>query len=183
MNIAKSISKGHPLLALARGTRTLNREELLNHLAHIYKKHRNIGSVKTDDSTYLWFRLANRPARAEDALGIYEFKHQPITLVANMKTFDFNRYARITGVNKFTTVNLQKEWETTGSVVIPQLMRWWNDKLQAATTTVLTRVNGEYDMYYHHQRMMGGRGGPFCMDHGLHGVVEGLKFGHRQACK
>ncbi|EFW15145.1 conserved hypothetical protein [Coccidioides posadasii str. Silveira] len=139
-------------------TRTLNREELLNRLAYIHRNRRNIGSVKTDDSTYLWFRLANRPARAEDALGIYKFKHQPIIpLVANMRTFDFNRYTRITGVNNFTTSDLQKEWETTGSVVIPQLMRWWNDKLQGATTTVLTRVNGEYDMYYHHQRMMGGR--------------------------
>ncbi|EFW16408.1 conserved hypothetical protein [Coccidioides posadasii str. Silveira] len=137
-------------------THTLNREELLNHLAYIHRNHHNISSVKTDDSTYLWFHLANRPARAEDALGIYKFKHQPIIpLVANMRTFDFNQYTQITGVNKFTTSNLQKEWETTGSVIIPQLICWWNNKLQDTTTTVLTWVNSEYNMYYHHQQMMG----------------------------
>ncbi|EFW13400.1 conserved hypothetical protein [Coccidioides posadasii str. Silveira] len=72
-------------------THTLNREKLLNCLAYIHRNYCNIGLVKTDDSTYLWFCLANRPARAEDALGIYKFKHQPIIpLVAKMKTFDFN---------------------------------------------------------------------------------------------
>ncbi|KJF61142.1 uncharacterized protein CIMG_13459 [Coccidioides immitis RS] len=104
-------------------TRTLNREELLNHLAYIHRNCCNIGLVKTNDSTYLWFCLANRPARAEDTLDIYKFKHQPIIpLVTNMRTFDFNQYTQITRVNKFTTSNLQKEWETTGSVIILQLM-------------------------------------------------------------
>ncbi|EFW13393.1 conserved hypothetical protein [Coccidioides posadasii str. Silveira] len=139
-------------------THTFNREELLNHLAYIHRNCCNIDSVKTNNSTYLWFHLANRLARAEDALGIYKFKHQPIiSLVTKMKIFDFNQYTQITGVNKFTTSNLQKEWETTGSIIIPQLMHWWNNKLQDATTTVLTWVNSEYDMYYHHQQIMGGR--------------------------
>ncbi|EAS29043.2 uncharacterized protein CIMG_13302 [Coccidioides immitis RS] len=72
-------------------THTLNREELLNHLAHIYRNYCNIGSVKTNDSIYLWFHLANRPARAEDALDIYKFKHQSIIpLIANMRMFNFN---------------------------------------------------------------------------------------------
>ncbi|EFW18042.1 conserved hypothetical protein [Coccidioides posadasii str. Silveira] len=132
-------------------THTLNREELLNCLTYIHRNCCNISSVKTDDSIYLWFHLANRPARTEDALDIYKFKHQPIIpLVTNMRTFDFNQYTQITEVNKFITSNLQKKWETTGSVVILQLMHWWNDKLQGATTTVLTQVNGEYNMYYHH---------------------------------
>ncbi|EFW13389.1 conserved hypothetical protein [Coccidioides posadasii str. Silveira] len=98
-------------------TCTLNRKKLLNCLAYIHRNHHNIGSVKTDDSIYLWFCLANRPARAEDALDIYKFKHQPIVpLVTKMKTFDFNQYTQITEVNKFTTSNLQKEWETTGTL-------------------------------------------------------------------
>ncbi|EFW14288.1 conserved hypothetical protein [Coccidioides posadasii str. Silveira] len=138
-------------------THTLNREELLNCLTYIYRNCCNIDSVKTDDSTYLWFCLANRPARAEDALDIYKFKHQlSISLVTKMKTFDFNQYIQITGVNKFTTSNLKKKWETTESVVIPQLRCWWNDKLQDTTTTVLTWVNGEYNIYYHHQQIMEG---------------------------
>ncbi|EAS31756.3 uncharacterized protein CIMG_13125 [Coccidioides immitis RS] len=72
-------------------TCTLNREELLNCLAHIYRNHHNINSVKTNNSIYLWFHLANKLARAEDALDIYKFKHQPIiSLVANMRIFNFN---------------------------------------------------------------------------------------------
>ncbi|EAS31934.3 uncharacterized protein CIMG_13651 [Coccidioides immitis RS] len=93
----------------------LNRKKLLNHLTHIYRNHHNIGSVKINNSTYLWFYLTNRPARAKDALGIYKFKHQPIiSLVTNMRTFNFNQYIQIAEVNKFTTSNLQEEWETTG---------------------------------------------------------------------
>ncbi|EFW14260.1 conserved hypothetical protein [Coccidioides posadasii str. Silveira] len=110
-------------------THTLNRKELLNCLAYIYRNCHNINSVKTDDSTYLWFCLTNRPARAENALGIYKFKHQLI---------------------------ISLEWETTGSVVILQLMCWWNNKLQDTTTTVLTQVNSEYDMYYYYQQIIGG---------------------------
>ncbi|EFW13314.1 conserved hypothetical protein [Coccidioides posadasii str. Silveira] len=34
-------------------THTLNREELLNHLAYIHRNHCNIGLVKINDSTYL----------------------------------------------------------------------------------------------------------------------------------
>ncbi|EFW13373.1 conserved hypothetical protein [Coccidioides posadasii str. Silveira] len=136
-------------------THTLNREELLNHLAYIHRNCHNIDLVKTNDSIYLWFYLVNRPARAEDTLGIYKFKHQLIIpLVAKMKIFDFNQYMQITEVNKFTTSNLQKKWETTESVVIPQLMYWWNNKLQGTTTTVLTQVNSKYNMYYYHQQIM-----------------------------
>ncbi|KJF60440.1 uncharacterized protein CIMG_12970 [Coccidioides immitis RS] len=82
-------------------THTLNREKLLNCLAHIYRNYHNIGLVKTNDSIYLWFHLTNRPARAEDALDIYKFKHQLIISL-------------ITGVNKFIISNLQKKWKTTG---------------------------------------------------------------------
>ncbi|EFW16567.1 conserved hypothetical protein [Coccidioides posadasii str. Silveira] len=72
-------------------THTLNKKKLLNYLTYIYRNHCNVGLVKTDDSIYLWFYLTNRPARDEDVLDIYKFKHQPIiSLVAKMKIFDFN---------------------------------------------------------------------------------------------
>ncbi|EAS31464.3 uncharacterized protein CIMG_13093 [Coccidioides immitis RS] len=72
-------------------THTLNREKLLNYLTHIYRNCCNIDSVKTNDSIYLWFCLTNKLARAEDALDIYKFNHQPIiSLVTNMRMFDFN---------------------------------------------------------------------------------------------
>ncbi|EAS30312.3 uncharacterized protein CIMG_12984 [Coccidioides immitis RS] len=63
--------------------------------------------------------------------------------------FDFNQYIQITEVNKFTTSNLQKKWETTRSVIILQLICWWNDRLQGATMTVLTQINGEYNIPNH----------------------------------
>nr|KMM73072.1 hypothetical protein CPAG_09361 [Coccidioides posadasii RMSCC 3488] len=83
-----------------------------------------------------------------------EFIGRPSTLEIRTKRYNLEEPLEIA---EESYCNLQKERETTGSVVIPQLMCWWNDKLQGASAVVLTRVNGEYDMYYHHQRMMGGR--------------------------
>ncbi|KJF61112.1 uncharacterized protein CIMG_13430 [Coccidioides immitis RS] len=71
----ESVMAVHSASKLRLQTYILNRKELLNHLAHIHRNYYNISSVKINNNIYLWFHLANRPARAEDALSIYKFKH------------------------------------------------------------------------------------------------------------
>jgi hypothetical protein len=41
----------------------------------IYNRRNELGKLKTDTDTYFWFRLANRPIRLSDAMGIYRFRH------------------------------------------------------------------------------------------------------------
>lgn len=137
-------------------TRSLNRENLLNRLRHIDDNRLDIGGVKTDDKTFQWFRLANRPPRPEDALGIFRFSHKVMMpKVDAMKTFDLRKLLRITGINTKQNVENVSKWNTVGSVVLHGLMSWWS--LKTGGNNVAGGVLREYDIYLHHQRLMGGR--------------------------
>jgi hypothetical protein len=45
----------------------------------IYDKRNELGKFKIDTVTYFWFRLANRPIRPFDAIGVYRFRYSEIS--------------------------------------------------------------------------------------------------------
>jgi hypothetical protein len=56
----------------------LNNVTLRERLIIIYDKRNKLGKLKTDTIIYFWFRLANRPIRPSNAMGVYRFRHSEI---------------------------------------------------------------------------------------------------------
>ena len=44
----------------------------------IYDRRNEFGKFKIDTAIYFWFRLANRPIRPFDVMGVYRFRHSEI---------------------------------------------------------------------------------------------------------
>ena len=69
-------------------TKKLNEEALIQRLRFVYANRLIIDKVKTDSSTYMYFRKSARPIRPSDGLGIYRLEPLPIPLlVINMMNF------------------------------------------------------------------------------------------------
>src|SRR5436853_307505 len=53
----------------------LSYPQLLARMRDIFDRRQELGKLKTDQQTYSWFRVANRPPRPSDMLGPYKFTH------------------------------------------------------------------------------------------------------------
>jgi hypothetical protein len=125
--------------------------ELTRRLAAISRDRNDIGRFKVDPATRDWFRMTDRPATAEDALGIFKFAPtNPLQGMDNCALqLTWVRACALTGISFNDDLRIQ--WEDTGSVVLPRLMGWWaGEELQGI-------IREEFKMYLHHQRLIGGR--------------------------
>ena len=128
---------GHLGLMLKR----LNYEALQNRLLHIHANQLQLGSLKTAQDTYSWFRVANRPARPSDRLGPYKFAP-----VSNTEEFTYNQERLIDMLGG----GLKEEWRLRGSVNVDLFSWWWRGPIGDI-------VLQEFEMYRHHLREINGK--------------------------
>ena len=86
----------------------LNYAALCYRLRLIYHARNHLGTIKTDATTYSWFRKAHRPLVPSDSLGPYKFIYNPAL------RFSYNRE---TLLNRMMTLEDQDVWQREGSVV------------------------------------------------------------------
>jgi hypothetical protein len=92
-----------------------------------------------------WSRITDRPATAEDALGIFDFAlADPLLGIDEcIQQLTWEHVCALTGI--IFNSDLKNKWKETGPVVIPGLMRWWS----LAGLQAITR--DKFRMYLHHQ--------------------------------
>ena len=87
----------------------LNYTALCYRLRLIYHACNYLGTIKTDSTTYSWFRKAYRPLVPSDSLGLYKF-------IYNLALrFSYNRG---TLLNWIITLEDQDIWQREGSIVL-----------------------------------------------------------------
>ena len=118
----------------------LNHTGLTQRLREVHDNQYNIGKLKTDSTTFNWFRKASRPARPSDSLGPYKFAH------ATSDAFHFNQDEILDSIDR----NLRATWEKDGTIRHPAF-EWW------FTSPIANIVTAEYDMYHHHLREINGK--------------------------
>jgi hypothetical protein len=119
----------------------LNQEQLRERLERVYAQREQLGKLKTDQSTFSWFRMTHRPAHPTDRLGPYKF----FPLVENTK-FQYDRTAILNSIRP----SLLPQWEKDGTVNV-DLFSWWFD------CAIGDIVLEEFDMYRHHLRKVNGK--------------------------
>lgn len=122
--------------------------------------------VKTNKGTYAWFRRDRRPARPEDALGIYRFSAAPLLpkCHTNHKGIRFQGFFAAAGITNPKKV--RDVWRGRGSIVMRNMFGW----LRSAG--VLDMVHEEYDMYLHHQRESSGKANFGWLRNMYHSLVQ-----------
>ena len=73
---------------LGLSTKRTLEAEIFKRLSHVYERRLEIGKLKTEEETYRWFRVGNRPARPSDGLGPYKFQH-----IREEGAFEFDQHA------------------------------------------------------------------------------------------
>jgi hypothetical protein len=81
----------------------------------IYDRRNELGKLKTDTAIYFWFRLANRPIRPFDVIGVYRFRH------FETPAFQFSS-DNILGPDH---AHIKQQFLKTGSMIIPDMFSWW----------------------------------------------------------
>ena len=127
-------------------------ETTLERLLEVHKQRFNLGALKTDTQTYTWFRRTHRPPRPADALGIYRFLAEPEQpIVPDPKTI----------LNSLGySMRVLEDFNRVGSVNIDDVFSWWwtlKFMHEGKTRTIADVGYEEYDMYFHHQRLVGNK--------------------------
>ncbi|RDL34485.1 uncharacterized protein BP5553_07613 [Venustampulla echinocandica] len=122
-------------------TKRLGDADLAVRLRTLYEKRLEIGKLKTEEETFQWFRVANRPARPSDGLGPYKFMHNRAP-----GGFQFDQEEILSAWD--ATILLR--WQAEGSV-IHDLFGWW------FTSPLGSEIYDEFNMYLHYLREINGR--------------------------
>ena len=122
-------------------TKGLGLEGIVARIKYIFENRLQIGRLKTEDPTFRWFRVANRPARALDRLGPYRFSPK-----GEVPPFMFNQQLVLSSVPMFNS----KLWEADGTINL-DLFSWWFDGPVGEIILL------EFDMYHHHLRKINGK--------------------------
>ena len=150
----------------ALGMTTAHNQDLLHfRLCRYYEANENseLGKLKTDAETFVWFRKTHRPVHPSDGLGPYRFF--PAADVSKFsitpqEQMDLCRYLGIS----------YDEWDARGSIDVP-LFKWWKE-LRHEGQSVYDVALEEFSMYRHHQREVGGRKNFGWLRTMFHGVCQ-----------
>jgi len=136
----------------------LNYAALCHRLRLIYHARNHLGTIKTDPTTYSWFRKAHRPPVPSDSLGPYKFIHN------SAPRFSYDREALL---DRMLSPNDQDVWQREGSVVSNVFGWWWDSGISAM-------MEEEMRMYRHHQRLINGRPNYGWLRTMVHGLCQQL---------
>jgi hypothetical protein len=146
----------------------LNDAALRERLMIIYDRRNDLGKLKTDTSTYFWFRLANRPVRPSDAMGVYRFRH------SETPAFQFSSDNAL-GPDH---AQIKQQFLETGSVVVPGMFSWWWTQkiilLGIEEKCIADVVPAEFDMYRHHLREINRKENYGWLRNMFHGIGQQL---------
>lgn len=119
--------------------RKLTYPQLLERMADVHKNRLHLGRLKTQPTTFSWFRVANRPPRPSDMLGPYKFAHMSSMGFA----YDQSALLKRLGVNA-------DAWLADGSINVT-IFDWWFEG------PIGRIIEAEFDMYRHHLREINGK--------------------------
>jgi hypothetical protein len=140
----------------------LGERELIERLRVVFAQRHRVGALKVGDGTYRWFRVINRPARAADALGIYNY------LPYIDDVFRFNH--KQVFLNAGGTEALWKAWGRDGTVNVDKVFSWWYDQAYGIIREALI----EFDMYKHHLRRVNGKSNLGWLRNMIHSLAQQL---------
>ena len=119
----------------------LNYAALCHRLHLIYYAYNYLSTIKTDPTTYFWFRKAYRPLVPFNSLKLYKFIYN------SALRFSYNRE---TLLNQIIILNNQKVQQQEGSVVLNAFRQQWD-------FSILVIINKEMRIYYYYQRLINRR--------------------------
>jgi len=126
----------------------LNHSALQKRLRYISDHIERIGELKTNEDTYQWFRVQDRPARPEDGYGPYNFAHTPLP-----SEFDFNQSEILDWINRDFNGGFDKlQWERDGSVNVNLFSWWWEPGCEMGEFALEL-----FDVYQFHLREQNGK--------------------------
>ncbi|KAI9767399.1 MAG: hypothetical protein M1835_007046 [Candelina submexicana] len=131
----------------------LNTERMRERLQIFYENRGSLGTLKTANETYSWFRVSDRPRVPADQLGPYRLIH------AKPEPYHFNQARLREQLHNGAAV--VREWDKDGSVIITGVFRWfWDYHLEfpgIKETCVADVMDQELKMYKYHLREINGR--------------------------
>jgi hypothetical protein len=115
-----------------------------------------VGKLKTDQATYKWFRVSDRPVRPADQLGPY--KLMPLDSLTTLPGLSEDQQGNL---QRYLSLDMAT-WDRVGSVTLG-CFDWWytqgysgrRDDLQGKTIGDV--VCAEFDMYRAHLRKVNGK--------------------------
>jgi hypothetical protein len=127
-------------------TKGVNRERAKLLLDKFYEATINstLGEMKTDKDSYAWFRRSHRPARADDALGPYKYRH------AESGAYRITE-AQQKKLCAYLNID-QAEWRKAGSLNL-DCFGWW-ETVKHDGVSIYDVTLQEFDMYDHHLRLI-----------------------------
>jgi hypothetical protein len=140
-------------------TKRLDFKQLDERLEYVLNHRLEIGNLRTDEETYQWFRIANRPARPSDGLGPYKYSHNQTN-----PGFSFNQQGILEAWDK----SIITRWEDEGSVIVP-LFDWWFQ-----VPELKQRLYDEFDAYLWHLREINGRKNIGWLRNMFHSIAQQL---------
>lgn len=134
------------LSSLGMKTKGVNRTEAKFLLNKFYEATINstLGEMKTGMDSYAWFRRSHRPARVDDALGPYKYRHEELGAyrITEAQQMELCAYLKID----------QAEWSKVGSINL-DCFGWW-ETVKHEGVSIYDVTLQEFDMYDHHLRLI-----------------------------
>lgn len=160
---------------LSLQTNKLDAPMLQTRLNKVYDRCGDLWDLKTNSTTYTWFRKANRPPRAIDTLGLYRFFHhapppfqpdflqwqsaednwQPIVVTTpHHQPYLKNNGSNIPQLDQACISAMLAEWDERGNINLKKLFAWWWDlKIDGSPETCIANMlDLEFELYRHHLR-------------------------------
>ena len=142
--------------------RTLTTERLDERFRMIWRQRANIAKLKTGKDTWAWFRASDRPPRAADNMGHFNYVHEE-------PECDFIDHDAI---RDWLMIQSDGNWEKDGSVIIGDMFEWLFEEDTAHVVPISQLLTDEFDMYWHHLRQRGGQSNYGWLRNMYHGIFQ-----------
>lgn len=172
----KAISKVIATLAQVVAEEGLNRERyarlcqvrqltsgrLDERIRMFWQQRHAISKLKTDKETWMWFRATDRPPRATDNMGHFNYMHMDW----DYSCIDYE------AIRLWLNVQNDGNWEADGSVIIGGMFEWMFEEGSAEEPSISRLLQDEFDMYQHHLRQRGGHSNYGWLRNMYHGIFQ-----------
>ena len=154
-------------------TKLIKRPELQSRLEIISRQSDSLDQLRSQESTHLWFRKADKPAQTDDDLGIYAFR--PATDINDIKVSDGTARAIVN--DACGSIHAFDQWEADGNLIVRGMFSWLFDGVSAGGETetgVGPLIEDEFLMYAHHQREINGKPNRGWLRNMIHSITQQL---------
>ena len=122
----------------------LSNKELLQRLQKVKNSIEDgkLGMLKTNKTTFCWFKKTDRPLRPLEGLGSYKFIPEIVDLTHDWKVED-----ALATYGEGAVEQILYSWNSIGTVCVDTFAWWWADGCQVGRIVI-----EEMEMYRHHLR-------------------------------